>query len=340
MRPSELADLLERLLDGQEREGDQARLAAPMPAPPSAEALYAGAVALRRRVPDLTTLPNRTLIDLCAASPMDPARIDLFVGAGILVAAADGTVAQHGWAPSKAGGAALVHALGLPTQASPQGASAALIQCGYAFLSAGAGGSSRLWALAPASPLLAVLSPLVNPARPQCMLVGVADPAWSEPLARALGMAGVDAALVVSCRGRPGLGLGADSVGHRWSNGRLSTFHHLESGATSDGLESGGATVDAARIESTFDGLRGPLADAIALNAGAALWVAGHLPTFAEARRWARSRLSQRVDIADFAPEIEAISPTSRTSPASASTSRRSPRPPRSAGRQSRDPTG
>ena len=120
----------------------------------------------------------------------------------------------------------------------------------------------------------------------------------------------------------------------------MSPFHHVENGKAADGLESGGAIVDAARLESTFDGLRGPLAEALALNAGAALWVAGHLPTFAEARRWARSRLSQRVDLSDFANDLLATSPTSRTSPASASTSRRSPRPPRSGARQSRDPTG
>lgn len=339
LEPDTLTDLLESSYAGGDLQGVLDRLAAPGPI--TAELLVAGAAVLRRHATEARTPPNRVVVDIAVAGPRDESLLDLTIGAGLLVAACDGTVAECGLLPDRAGGEALLGALGLPVQDSPRHAHDALERIGFAWLPGDPfhpEPTLRLLRLGAATPLLALLTPLINPTGPRCHVIGVRDPAHTEALARACGLLGAEGALVVSCGGTPFLGAHADTIGHRWSDGRVSTFRHPASSRPADLSPSGGATVDAARLESVFEGLKGPLADAVSLNAGAALWIGGVLPTFTEACRWARSRLGQKVDLSDFCDG--ALTSPNRTAPASDSTSRRSPHPPRGGTRRPRDRRG
>ncbi len=342
MGAAELADLLESLYGGYTHAHGVIDASDEGEAPLRAELLVAGAAVVRRHAIPVVAPNNRAVIGFDVAGSRPEGHFDPTVGAAILVAACDGTVAQHDFLPARPGTEALVDALGLPVHATPAAAHDALEQCGFAWLP-GAGFHPALHAQGSAfsgiTSLLALLGPLVNPASPRSHFVGVSDPALTEPMARALGMMGADAALVVTSDGHPYLRPDADTIGHRWSEGRLSTFHHPAGGRPLGPLPSGTATVDAARLEAVFEGLRGPLADTVALNAGAALWVAGVLPTFDDARRWARSRLGQTVDLADFYPVTPVISPA-RTGSGADATSRRSPHLPRGGSRRAKDRRG
>lgn len=340
--PSEFTELFESLCAGGDVQHALARWDRAPPLPITAELLVAGASVVRRYTAGVVSPPNRSLIDIAVAGRRDEERLDLTIGAGLLVAACDGTAALSGLMPDRSGGEALLGALGLPLQETPEGAHDALERGGFAWLPGDrfhAEPALCLLRLGATWPWLALLGPLVNPSAPRCHVVGVRDPAHTEPLARALGLLGAESALVVTCDGSPHLGAHGETIGHRWSEGRLSTFAHPASSRPLVLPPSGGAMVDAARLESMFDGTKGPLSDAVALNAGAALWVGGVLPTLLEACRWARSRLAQRVDLADFCTGSPVTSPI-RTSPASDSTSRRSPHPPRGAARRLRDRRG
>ncbi|MDP2311828.1 MAG: hypothetical protein Q8P41_02915 [Pseudomonadota bacterium] len=336
--PEHIAERLEAVFRG-EGEGPEAFCAFDEE-PITAELLLATAAVVRRYAVTVHVPPNRTVIDVSVAGTHADERLDISVGAALLVAACDGTVGYQSFVPGRARGEALVRALGLPVQSSPAEAHHALIQYGYTTLARDSfhptltTNAPRLPSL---SALVGLLGPLANPTGPRCHLVGVHHPALTEPLARALGLSGAETALVVTAGGHPHLATDAETVGHRWSDGRLSEFRHAGNGKPLDGLQTGGPTVDAARLESMFDGTRGPLADVVALNAGAALWVGGVLPTFAEALRWARSRLAQRVELSDFCGGAAPVTSPIRTDPSSASTSRRSPHLPRGSARRGRD---
>ncbi|MDP2310093.1 MAG: hypothetical protein Q8P18_29015 [Pseudomonadota bacterium] len=339
--PNELAELLESLYAGGDATSAFAALESAQPVV-TAELLVAGASVLRRHAAEVRTPPNRAPVDIAVAGPRDESLLDLTIGAAILVAACDGTAAQSGLLADRTGGEALLHALGLPVQETAQAAYDALERSGSAWLPGERfhpGPTARVLRLGAASPWLGLLGPLVNPSAPSCHVVGVRDPAHTEPLARALGLLGAESALVLTYGGFLSSGASTETSGHRWVDGRVTSFSHPASTRPVDLSPSGGATVDAARLESVFEGLKGPLADALALNAGAALWIGGVLPTFAEACRWARSRLAQKVELSDFCVDPPVTSPI-RTSPVPDSTSRRSPHLPRGGTRRPRDRRG
>jgi anthranilate phosphoribosyltransferase len=306
--PDELEDLLEDLLNGRIAVGTAAAvLQALVKRPLTAELLVAGAAVLRRNSVPVEAPVNRTLIDTCGTGGDGLGTVNLSTGAALLVAACDGTVAKQGQGAlsGQCGSVDVLQALHIPVDLHANGATTALERTGFALLQ-----TTRFHpALTRVLPLLttpgarsliSILLPLANPSFPECQLVGVYDPALTSPMALALGLLGADRALVVHCGGLDELGLHADTIGHSWIDGRLRPFHHPGVGIPLQALAGGDATENAARLARAFEGQRGPLADAVALNAGAALWIGGMLPTLGDARRWARDRLSQGIDLDDF----------------------------------------
>ena len=69
--------------------------------------------------------------------------------------------------------------------------------------------------------LFNILGPLVNPARPAIMLVGVYDPALCHPVAQALRLLGCERQLVVH-----GAGLGRNRVARRDHSGGTARRSH------------------------------------------------------------------------------------------------------------------
>jgi anthranilate phosphoribosyltransferase len=266
----------------------------------------AGANVLRRRSTAVTVPPNRTLLDTSGTGCAPPGVPSVSAVAAVLVAACDGTVARQGLDTTSptCRCVATLEALGLPTGLDAGGASLELERCGFAVLNARRFHMKVAKADAFGTPegraLLRLLLPLSNPALPDRHLVGVHDPKLTEPMAEALGRLGAERALVVHCAGLDELGLHAQTVGHLWDAGRVRAFHHPGAGVPLTALGSDDLRDLAARFERVFEGEPSPLADAVALNAGAGLWVAGVLPSFSEGRRWARDRLSQGVDLDEF----------------------------------------
>jgi anthranilate phosphoribosyltransferase len=126
-----------------------------------------------------------------------------------------------------------------------------------------------------------VLGPLTNPAGARRQLVGVYARELVEPIARALAALGTEHALVA--HGAGGLDeltpTGENLVAEvRDGEVALMTVDPREFGAgpgSPDDLGGGDASDNAAIILTVFDGETGPRRDAVILNAGAALYVAG-----------------------------------------------------------------
>lgn len=235
--------------------------------------------------------------------------INLSTGAALIAAAAGVPVAKHGnrAVTSQAGSADVLAALGVPTELPPVKAAQALHRHGFVFLLApryhpafrGVAPARQLCAQRGRRTLFNLLGPLLNPARPDCQLLGVPEPRWCEPFARVLQQLGVRRGLVVCGEAghRPDgspvyldeistLGettLAAYLPGGTVQVSRLNPKDFPLQAARVEDLRGGDAVSNAASLRAVFTGAdRGPKRDALLLNAAGALWVAGRASSWSD----------------------------------------------------------
>lgn len=221
-----------------------------------------------------------------------------------LVAAASGvTVAKHGnrAITSKSGSADVLEALGVPVDQTPEEAAATLRDQQFAFLFAPhyhpafkhIGPARKLCAERGQRTIFNFLGPLLNPARPTAQLIGVPRADLCEPVAQALKSLGIRRGMVVS--GQVG-DRHLDELSTLGDN-TIAEFYHDRGFTTSvmspsdfplqpvtlEDLQGGDREANAAIIRALLSGEdRGPRRDAVLLNAGAALFVAGKTPSVTE----------------------------------------------------------
>jgi anthranilate phosphoribosyltransferase len=213
----------------------------------------------------------------------------------LVVACAGVPVMKHGnrAVTSRSGSADMFAGFGVDLEAPPARLRAALGSLGYVFLFAPAwhpafkrvGPARRLLAARGERSVFNILGPLVNPGRPAHVLLGAASPELAERLARALDALGTRAGLAVHGVISPGRGIdelttatlnvvrGAGrlrSLGEEWTPESLglqrSPFSDMAGGDIAQNL--------AAVAELAGGGGPRGLADTIALNSAAALWLA------------------------------------------------------------------
>src|SRR5262249_299554 len=126
-----------------------------------------------------------------------------------------------------------------------------------------------------------ILGPLVNPAGATHQVLGVYSAALVEPMARVLGALGAERALVVHGEdGSDEISLAGPTHAGEWRDGgpRDMVLRPEDAGVERqplDALRGGDRDENARLARRVLNGEAGPLQDAVALNAGAALWVAG-----------------------------------------------------------------
>jgi anthranilate phosphoribosyltransferase len=219
----------------------------------------------------------------------------------LVAAAGEVLVAKHGnrASTSPIGSADVMEALGIPFDLGPEDAARSLRRHNFAYFFAPKYHPAFRYII-PARKLCAergqttifnFLGPLLNPARPTAMLVGVPRPDLCEPLAQVLQSLGVRRAMVVCGAVRDEAGalrhldelspLGPTTIAefyqeHAVACSTLSPeLFPLQPAALAD-LRGGDREVNAAIIRRILCGEeRGPKRDAVLLNAAAALFVAG-----------------------------------------------------------------
>ncbi len=222
----------------------------------------------------------------------------------IVCAAAGIAVAKHGnrAVTSQAGSADVLEALGIRVDLTPEAATRSLREKNFAFFFApnfhpafkNIGPARKLCAERGRRTIFNYLGPLLNPARPSAMLVGVPRAALCEPLAQVLQTLGVRRAMVV-CGSVPG-GHFLDEFSTLGEN-VLAEFYQ-ERGFAASVMTLENLPLQPARLEDLIGGDkhqnaeitrrllrgedRGPKRDAVLLNAGAALFVAGKSRSLAE----------------------------------------------------------
>jgi anthranilate phosphoribosyltransferase len=160
-----------------------------------------------------------------------------------------------------------------------------------------------------------ILGPLMNPAHPSAMLVGVPRPELCAPMATALQTLGVRRGMVVSgeAEGRhldEFSTLGANHVAEFYHERGFSTSvttlenFPLKSATLAD-LRGGDKFVNAEIIRQILSGQeRGPKRDAVLLNASAALFVAGKVKSLLEGWEMAEETIDSgtaKVKLAELA---------------------------------------
>ena len=229
----------------------------------------------------------------------------------LLVAAAGVPVAKHGnrAITSQTGSADVLEALGIRIDFSPEEAAESLRNHSFCFLFAPKYHPAFAH-IAPARKLCAkngqrtifnFLGPLLNPARPTAQLMGVPRPDLCSPMAQVLQALGVQRGMVVCGRvdysSEPAEGspayldelsiLGDNTIAEFYhaQGFNCSTFapkHFPLQPATLSSLRGGDRSSNAELVRRLLSGEeKGPKRDAVLLNAGAAMFVAGKVASIA-----------------------------------------------------------
>ncbi|GGQ92721.1 anthranilate phosphoribosyltransferase [Deinococcus ruber] len=263
------------------------------------------AQAMRENAIALPIAPRPLLLDVVGTGGDGAHTFNISTTSAFVVAAGGVPVAKHGnrAASSKAGSADVLEALGVNLEASPARVAAALDDLGVGFMFA-RNYHPALRHAAPVRGELAartvfnVLGPLSNPAGATHLVVGVYTPALTRTLAEVLHLLGAKGALVVN-------GGGLDEFTVAGEN----AVSELKDGVVSDqsvspeevGLErfpaaqfAGGSPADNAVItRNLLQGRGTPAQQAIvAINAGAALYLAGQAAHLAGGVQRARELLA------------------------------------------------
>jgi anthranilate phosphoribosyltransferase len=252
---------------------------------------------------------SREILDIVGTGGDRLGTFNISTTAAILCAAAGVTVAKHGnrAVTSQAGSADALEALGIRIDLTPEEAARSLRERNFAFFFAqkyhpafkNISPARKLCAERGQRTVFNLLGPLLNPAQPSAILAGVPRPDLCEPLARVLQSLGVRRAMVVC--GKTGnqksetgnyldelSTLGENTIaeffqerGFTVSTTVLEQFP-LQPAGLSD-LIGGDKNQNAAIVRRILAGdERGPKRDAVLLNAGAALFVAGKTKSLAE----------------------------------------------------------
>jgi anthranilate phosphoribosyltransferase len=211
--------------------------------------------------------------------------------AAIVVAAAGGKVAKHGnrSVSSKSGSADLLEAAGVSLDLTPEQVAQCVNEVGVGFMFAPKFHGAMKHAIGPrremgVRTIFNLLGPLTNPAGAPHQVIGVYSAQWVEPVAEVMQRLGSEHVLVVHGEdGMDEISVSAPTKVAELKNGRVRAF-------TIQPEQFGFARTDAkalsvtspqqslAIIETVLDDKPGAARDIVALNAGAAIYVAGLAP--------------------------------------------------------------
>jgi len=291
----EVEELFGHLMDGELSEPIKAGLLVALRCKgESAPEIAGAAAAMRRRV---VPIPHQVegVIDTCGTGGDGLGTFNISTAAALVAAAAGAPVAKHGnrSVSSKSGSADVLEELGVAIETEPAGAAASLREIGIAFLFA-PNLHPAMHQVMPVRKALGVrtlfnvLGPLTNPAGARRQLLGVFDPGLVETLAQVLADLGSERAMVV--HGSDGLDeittTGVTQVAEvRGGEVMLYELDPRELGierVEPAALAGGDPAYNAQLMRRLVAGETGPRADIVALNAGAALYVADRAETVAD----------------------------------------------------------
>jgi anthranilate phosphoribosyltransferase len=264
----------------------------------AARALQAAALPFER--------PDILFADSCGTGADGSGSINVSTAVAFVAASCGLPIVKHGnrSVTSRCGSIDVLEALGARVEIEPSRSRAILDELGICFLYApqyhpGLRHAGPVRRRLKVRTIMNFLGPCLNPARPPVQLLGVADPAKLEPVARTLAALGCRQALVVHGAGLDEVALHDETNAVRLDHGSIErlTITPEEAGlkrAPIAMVRGGDPAANAAQLEKLLTG-RGPGAarDMVALNAGALLMTAGLTPDLRRGVGLARAALAE-----------------------------------------------
>jgi anthranilate phosphoribosyltransferase len=245
------------------------------------------------------------LVDIVGTGGDESNLFNVSTVASFVVAAAGGRVAKHGnrSVSSKSGAADLLEEAGVNLNISADQVAACVDKVGIGFMFAPAHHSAMKYAIGPRKELgmrtiFNILGPMTNPAGVKRQLVGVYDKALCRPMAEVLGHLGAEHIMVVSSAdGLDEISIAAETHVAEYKNGHLNEYILLPEDyfgfrQSLKGLSVTNAKESLEMIVLALNGGASTAADLIALNAGAALYVAGCVESVKEGVVMAQKSIS------------------------------------------------
>jgi anthranilate phosphoribosyltransferase len=301
----EAEELFGRMMDGEVSDPLKAALLVALRMKGEAVSEIAGAAAAMRRRATRIHHHRAAVVDTCGTGGDGRGTFNISTAAAVIAAAAGVPVAKHGnrSVSSRSGSADVLAALGVRIELDPPTAGRALDEVGICFIFAPVF-HPGMREVMPVRRELAlrtvfnVLGPLTNPAGARRQLMGVYAETLVEPIGRVLRDLGAEHALVV--HGEDGLDEITTTGTTRVCEVRGGEVHTYTLEPERFGLRrapladllGGEPDANAALMRRLLETARGPLADVVALNAGAAIYVGGLAAGLEEGLERARAALA------------------------------------------------
>jgi anthranilate phosphoribosyltransferase len=240
---------------------------------------------------------DKELVDIVGTGGDGTATFNISTASALVMSAIGVDVAKHGnrSVSSTSGAADVLEALGIPVRTTPEQAASQLERTHMCFLFAPIYHASMKYAIEPRKALgfrtiFNLLGPLTNPAGAQRQLLGVYSNEAAEAYARAVTSLGTHRTLIVAGEdGMDEVSVTGKTRCYLVENGEIRQFTltpetvGLTTGKLNE-IQVGNPAESAALIETVLNGDTSNLSarNAVLLNAGAGLFVAGRTNTIAE----------------------------------------------------------
>ena len=258
----------------------------------SVDEIAAAARVMRELATPVAVTRREHLVDPCGTGGDASHTFNISTAAAFVVAAAGGRVAKHGnrSVSSKCGSADLLEAAGVSLELTPEQVGRCIDEIGVGFMFAPKHHGAMKHAIGPrremgVRTIFNILGPLTNPAGAPNQVLGVYARDWLEPLARVLLKLGSRHVLVAHAEdGLDEISIGAVTHVAELKDGTVRPYSiwpeqfGLKRGDVK-ALAVASAADSLTMVMSALDNVAGPARDIVALNAGAALYVAGVQPS-------------------------------------------------------------
>ncbi|MCJ7444402.1 MAG: anthranilate phosphoribosyltransferase [Methanotrichaceae archaeon] len=246
---------------------------------------------------------KENLVDTCGTGGDAQNTINVSTAAAIVTASCNIPVAKHGnfAVSSKCGSANVLAELGVNISLQPEEVERSIETLGIGFMLAplfhpAMKRVAQLRRELGMRTVFNILGPLTNPAGARSQLLGVYDPSLCEKLAHVLKILGSERALVVHGQGLDEITNTGETSISELRNGSINNYllHPNDFGyslANLNDITGGNPSYNATILVRILNGEHMPTRDIVAMNAGAALYVAGKASNILEGARLAEEAL-------------------------------------------------
>lgn len=248
----------------------------------------AAAAKVMRELATPVTVSTVHLVDTCGTGGDAAGTFNISTASAFVAAAAGGRVAKHGnrSVSSRSGSADVLEAAGVRLDLSPEEVATCISEVGVGFMFAPQHHGAMRHAVGPRREMgvrtvFNLLGPLTNPASAPNQIIGVFSAQWVEPIAHVLARLGSRHVMVVHAE--DGLDEITISAPTKVAELKDETVRTYQITPEDFGLERGNMSeLLVSSVQESLDTLHavfrdepGPCRDVVALNAGAAIYVAG-----------------------------------------------------------------